>query len=104
VPSGIPWYVIWLVVPIEIISYVSRPLSHSLRLWGNILAGHIVLKVFGGMTAALLAAGAWGVLSIAPFAMAVAMTGLELLVAALQAYVFAVLTCVYLNDAIHPGH
>jgi F-type H+-transporting ATPase subunit a len=104
VPSGIPIYILPLVVAIEIISYFSRPVSHSLRLWGNMLAGHIVLKVFGGMTTALLAAGAWGVLSIAPFAMAVAMTGLEVLVAVLQAFVFAVLTCVYLNDAIHPGH
>ncbi len=104
VPSGIPWFIIWLVVPIEIISFLSRPISHSLRLWGNILAGHIVLKVFGGMVVALLGAGAWGVVSILPFGMAVALTGLELLVAALQAFVFAVLTCVYLNDAIHPGH
>ena len=104
VPSGIPWFVIWLVVPIEIISFLSRPISHSLRLFGNILAGHIVLKVFGGMVVALLGAGAWGIISIAPFGMAVALTGLEFLVAALQAFVFAVLTCVYLHDAIHPGH
>lgn len=104
VPSGIPWFIIWLVVPIEIISFLSRPVSHSLRLWGNILAGHIVLKVFGGMVVALLGAGAWGVVAILPFGMAVALTGLEFLVAALQAFVFAVLTCVYLNDAIHGGH
>ncbi|MCB9993308.1 MAG: F0F1 ATP synthase subunit A [Hyphomicrobiaceae bacterium] len=104
VPPGIPWFIIWLVVPIEIISFLSRPLSHSLRLWGNMLAGHIVLKVFGGMVVALLGAGAWGVVAILPFGMAVALTGLEFLVAALQAFVFAVLTCVYLNDAIHPGH
>jgi F-type H+-transporting ATPase subunit a len=104
VPSGIPWYVIWLVVPIEFVSFLSRPVSHSLRLWGNMLAGHIVLKVFGGMVAALLSAGAWGIVAIAPFGMAVAMTGLEVLVAVLQAFVFAVLTCVYIHDAIHPGH
>lgn len=104
VPSGIPIYILPLVVLIEVISFLSRPLSHSLRLFGNILAGHIVLKVFGGMVVALLAAGAWGLVSIAPFAMAVALTGLEFLVAALQAFVFAVLTCVYLHDAIHPGH
>jgi len=104
VPSGIPWFVLLIVVPIEIISFLSRPLSHSLRLFGNILAGHIVLKVFGGMVVALLGAGAWGIVSIAPFGMAVALTGLEFLVAALQAFVFAVLTCVYLHDAIHPGH
>jgi F-type H+-transporting ATPase subunit a len=104
VPSGIPWPVLIAVVPIEIISFLSRPLSHSLRLFGNILAGHIVLKVFGGMVVALLGAGAWGIIAIAPFGMAVALTGLEFLVAALQAFVFAVLTCVYLHDAIHPGH
>jgi len=104
VPSGIPWFIIWLVVPIEVISFLSRPLSHSLRLWGNILAGHIVLKVFGGMVVALLGAGAWGLVSVLPLGMAVALTGLEFLVAALQAFVFAVLTCVYLHDAIHPGH
>lgn len=104
VPSGIPWYILWLVVIIEVISFLSRPLSHSLRLFGNILAGHIVLKVFGGMVVALLGAGAWGLVSIAPFGMAVALTGLEFLVAALQAFVFAVLTCVYLHDAMHPGH
>ena len=104
VPSGIPWYVMWLVVPIEIISFLSRPLSHSLRLFGNILAGHIVLKVFGGMVVALLGAGLWAPLAILPFGMAVALTGLEFLVAGLQAFVFAVLTCVYLHDAIHPGH
>jgi F-type H+-transporting ATPase subunit a len=104
VPPGIPWFIIWLVVPIEIISFLSRPVSHSLRLWGNILAGHIVLKVFGGMVVALLGAGAWGIVSILPLGMAVALTGLEVLVAALQAFVFAVLTCVYLHDAIHPSH
>jgi F-type H+-transporting ATPase subunit a len=104
VPSGIPAFVLPIVVPIEVISFLSRPLSLSLRLFGNILAGHIVLKVFGGMVVALLSAGAWGLLAIFPFAMAVALTGLEFLVAALQAFVFTVLTCVYLNDAIHPGH
>ncbi|MEO6395445.1 MAG: F0F1 ATP synthase subunit A [Devosia sp.] len=104
VPSGIPWPVLIIVVPIEVISFLSRPLSHSLRLFGNILAGHIVLKVFGGMVVALLGAGLWGIVAILPFGMAVALTGLEFLVAALQAFVFAVLTCVYLHDAIHPGH
>jgi F-type H+-transporting ATPase subunit a len=104
VPSGIPFAVLLIVVPIEIISFLSRPISHSLRLFGNILAGHIVLKVFGGMVVALLGAGAWGFASILPFGMAVAMTGLEVLVAVLQAFVFAVLACVYLHDAIHPGH
>lgn len=104
-PSGIPWYVVWVVVPIEFISFLSRPLSHSLRLWGNMLAGHIVLKSFGGMVVALSSLGALGAIgSIAPLAMAVALTGLEVLVGGLQAFVFAVLTCVYLHDAMHPGH
>ena len=104
VPSGIPLYLMPLIVPMEIISFLSRPVSHSLRLWGNILAGHIVLKVFTGIVVALLSAGAWGFLAILPFGMAIAITALEFLVAGLQAFVFAVLTCVYLNDAIHPGH
>ena len=105
VPSGIPWFVIWLVVPIEIVSFLSRPVSHSLRLWGNMLAGHIVLKVFGGMVVGLASIGFLGdVIAILPLGMAVALTALELLVGALQAFVFAVLTCVYLHDAIHPGH
>lgn len=103
-PSGIPWPVLIIVTPIEVLSFLSRPVSHSLRLFGNILAGHIVLKVFGGMVVALLGAGAWGFAAILPFGMAVALTGLEFLVAALQAFVFAVLTCVYLHDAMHPGH
>lgn len=105
VPSGIPWFIIWLVVPIEIVSFLSRPVSHSLRLWGNMLAGHIVLKVFGGMVVGLASIGALGAIgAVLPLGMAVALTALELLVGALQAFVFAVLTCVYLHDALHPGH
>lgn len=104
VPSGVPIYILPLVTLIEVISFLSRPVSHSLRLFGNILAGHIVLKVFGGMVVALLGAGAWGFAAVLPFGMAVALTGLEFLVAGLQAFVFAVLTCVYLHDAMHPGH
>jgi F-type H+-transporting ATPase subunit a len=105
VPSGIPWFVIWLVVPIEIVSFLSRPISHSLRLWGNMLAGHIVLKVFGGMVVGLASIGVFGsIIAILPLSMAVALTALELLVGALQAFVFAVLTCVYLHDAYHPAH
>ena len=100
----VPWYIIWLIVPIEIISFLTRPLSHSLRLFGNILGGHIVLKVFAGMVVALIGAGAWAPVGVLPFAMTVALTPLELLVGVLQAFVFAVLTCVYLHDAIHPGH
>jgi F-type H+-transporting ATPase subunit a len=106
VPSGVPIFVLPLVVVIEIISFVSRPLSHSVRLFANMLAGHILLKVFAGFVVTLAAAwGGFGYLAgIAPLAMAVSLTALEFLVAFLQAYVFAMLTCIYLNDALHPGH
>jgi F-type H+-transporting ATPase subunit a len=105
VPSGIPWYMLLLVTPIEIISFFSRPLSHAVRLWANVLAGHLVLKVFAGFVPALAAAGGiWLGVSLLPLVMTVALYGLEFLVAFLQAYVFALLTCIYLNDALHPGH
>jgi F-type H+-transporting ATPase subunit a len=104
VPSGVPVPILILMVPIEIISFLSRPVSLSLRLFGNMLAGHIVLKAFGGLTVMLLGAGAWAVIAPLPLLMAVAVTALEFLVAFLQAYVFTILTCVYLNDALHPGH
>ena len=104
-PSGVPIYILPLVVLIEVISFFSRPLSHSVRLWANILAGHILLKVFASFVPMLIAAGgAFTLLSILPMAMTVALYGLEFLVAFLQAYVFALLTCIYLNDALHPGH
>ncbi len=105
VPSGVPIFVLPLVVAIEVISFLSRPVSHSVRLFANMLAGHITLKVFGGFVTMMLGAG--GVLaaaSIVPLAMAFALTALEVLVAFLQAYVFAMLTCMYLHDALHPGH
>ena len=106
VPKGVPIYILPLIVAIEILSFISRPISHSVRLFANMLAGHIALKVFAGFIILLgtaLGAIGWagGVL---PFAMIIALTALEMLVAFLQAYVFAVLTCIYLNDAIHPGH
>jgi F-type H+-transporting ATPase subunit a len=106
VPPGIPIYILPLVVLIEIISFLSRPLSHSVRLFANMLAGHITLKVFAGFVALLgtsLGAIGW-IGGVAPLAMTVALTALELLVAFLQAYVFAILTCIYLNDALHAGH
>jgi F-type H+-transporting ATPase subunit a len=106
VPPGIPIYILPLVVAIEIISFLSRPLSHSVRLFANMLAGHITLKVFAGFVALLgtsLGAIGW-IGGIAPLALTVALYALELLVAFLQAYVFAILTCIYLNDALHPGH
>ena len=106
VPSGIPIYILPLVVFIEIFSFLLRPISHSVRLFANMLAGHISLKVFAGFVAMLgtsLGAIGWagGVL---PLGLTVALTALELLVAFLQAYVFAILTCIYLNDALHPPH
>jgi F-type H+-transporting ATPase subunit a len=105
VPHGVPGLLLPLVVAIEVISFVSRPVSLSVRLFANMLAGHITLKVFSGFVVSLSALGAVGIAgSVLPLAMAVALTALELLVAFLQAYVFAVLTCMYLNDALHPSH
>ena len=105
VPSGVPIYVVPLVSMIEVISFLSRPISLSVRLFANMLAGHITLKVFAGFVASLGALGAFGWFgAILPLAMTVALTALEFLVAVLQAYVFTILTCIYLNDALHPGH
>jgi F-type H+-transporting ATPase subunit a len=106
VPSGIPIFILPLVTLIEIISFLSRPLSHSLRLFANMLAGHITLKVFAGFIGMLATGlGVFGfVAGLLPLTMTVALTALEFLVAFLQAYVFALLTAVYLNDALHPGH
>lgn len=104
VPSGVPGILLPLVVAIEVISFLSRPISLSVRLFANMLAGHITLKVFAGFVASLGTMGALGIGgAILPLIMTVALTGLEFLVAFLQAYVFAVLTCMYLNDAVHPG-
>jgi F-type H+-transporting ATPase subunit a len=106
VPSGIPIAILPLVVFIEVFSFFLRPISHSVRLFANMLAGHIALKVFASFIP-LLAAGL-GVIGaiggVLPLGMVIALTALELLVAFLQAYVFTILTCIYLNDAIHPGH
>jgi F-type H+-transporting ATPase subunit a len=105
VPSGIPIYILPLIVFIEVLSFLSRPISHSVRLFANMLAGHITLKVFAGFIVMLSAFGIGGWFgAILPLSMVVALTALEFLVAFLQAYVFAILTCIYLNDAIHPGH
>jgi F-type H+-transporting ATPase subunit a len=104
VPSGVSFLLYFILIPIEIISFLSRPISLSVRLFANMLAGHITLKVMGGFVAALLGAGAYAVIAPLPLLMVVILTGFEILVAVLQAYVFAILTCVYLNDAIHPGH
>src|SRR6516164_8820422 len=106
VPKGVPIYILPLIVGIEILSFISRPLSHSVRLFANMLAGHITLQVFAGFI--VLLGTSFGVIGwiggALPFVLVVTLYALETLVAFLQAYVFAVLTCIYLNDSIHPGH
>ena len=98
-PSGCPIYVMPLLVPIEVLSYMIRPISLSVRLFVNMMAGHIMLKTFAGF---ILALGSFYVLpGVAPLALTIALTGLEFAIAFLQAYVFTVLTCIYLQDAIH---
>jgi F-type H+-transporting ATPase subunit a len=94
-PKGVPWVVLFLLVPIELISYFIRPFTLSIRLFANMLAGHAILAVFAGFVAAL------GIFGIGPLAMDVGLILLEFLVAVLQAYIFTILTCLYLNDAIH---
>jgi len=99
VPSGVPTILLPLITVIEIISYLSRPVSLSVRLFANMMAGHTMLKVFGGFVVSLGILGGW-----LPLSFSVALTGLEILVAFLQAYVFAILTCIYLNDALNLHH
>jgi F-type H+-transporting ATPase subunit a len=99
VPSGVPAVLLPLIVVIEIISYLSRPVSLSVRLFANMMAGHTMMKVFGGFVISLGIVGGW-----LPLSFSVALTGLEILVAFLQAYVFAILTCIYLNDALNLHH
>jgi len=104
VPSGVPVAILPLVVAIEVISFLARPVSHSIRLFANMLAGHITLKVFAGFIVSLGSLGAVGIVgAILPLIMTIGLTALEFLVAFLQAYVFTMLTCMYLNDALHPG-
>jgi F-type H+-transporting ATPase subunit a len=105
VPSGVPGYILPLIVFIEVLSFLSRPISHSVRLFANMLAGHITLKVFAGFVTMLGGAGLLGWLgALLPLALTVALTALEFLVAFLQAYVFAILTSIYIKDALHPAH
>ena len=99
VPNGVPAVLLPLITIIEIISYLSRPVSLSVRLFANMMAGHTMLKVFGGFVVSLGILGGW-----LPLSFSVALTGLEILVAFLQAYVFAILTCIYLNDALNLHH
>ncbi len=99
IPKGVPAILLPLITIIEIISYLSRPVSLSVRLFANMMAGHTMLKVFGGFVISLGVLGGW-----LPLSFSVALTGLEILVAFLQAYVFAILTCIYLNDALNLHH
>lgn len=105
VPSGMPKIILPFIVLIEVMSFFSRPLSHSLRLFANMLGGHTVLKVFAGFIVTIGGMGGLASMgAIGPFVFTIAILALEFLVAFLQAYVFAILTCIYLNDALHPGH
>ncbi len=113
-PSGAPWPIYFLLVPIEIISFIARPMTLALRLFANMLAGHIMLKLFAGFSSQLILSALasatftgvafFSLVGLLSFVMGVSLNALEFLVAGLQAYVFAILTCVYLNDALHPAH
>ena len=101
-PEGAPKLLAPLIIPIEVISYLSRPVSLSIRLFANMVAGHVMFEVFAAFILLLASAGAVGtVLGVIPLALNVVLVGFELLVAGLQAYVFAILTCIYLHDAVH---
>lgn len=95
-PHGAPWWTAIILVPVELVSYLSRPVSLSVRLFANMTVGHVLLKVIAGFVVALGIAAGW-----APLLFLIALTGLELFIAILQAYVFTILTCIYLNDALH---
>jgi len=99
IPSGVPVVLLPIIVIIEMISYLARPVSLSVRLFANMMAGHTMLKVFGGFVISLGIIGGW-----LPLSFTVALIGLEVLIAFLQAYVFAILTCIYLNDALNLNH
>jgi F-type H+-transporting ATPase subunit a len=101
-PAGAPIALAPIIVPVEVISYLSRPVSLSIRLFANMVAGHVMFEVFATFMVMMAGAGVVGYLgAVGPLAVNVVLMGFELLVAALQAYVFAVLTCIYLHDAVH---
>ncbi len=105
VPSGVPWPILIVLVPIEVLAFIMRPVTLTLRLFGNMLGGHIVMKVFAGFVVTGLTLGGLGALiGILSMGTIVALTTLEFLVAYLQAFVFAVLACVYLSDVVNIGH
>ncbi len=99
VPSGVPYALLPILIPIEVISYFVRPISLSLRLFANMMAGHTMLKVFASFIVLLGFLGGW-----APLLLVVILTGFEIMIAVLQAYVFTILCCLYLNDALHLHH
>ncbi|HEY8191384.1 MAG TPA: F0F1 ATP synthase subunit A [Alphaproteobacteria bacterium] len=104
-PAGVPIFLYPFLVPIEIISYIARPITHSVRLFANMMAGHIMLKVFAGFSVGLASLGAIGVAaSVIPMLVNSALIGFELLIALLQAYVFAILACIYLKDTVEIAH
>lgn len=104
-PPGVPWFVYPVLVPIEIVSYVARPITHGLRLFANMLAGHIMLKVFAGFSVSMAAAGVFGFAAgIIPMLVNSGLIVFELLIAFLQAYVFAILACIYLKDSVAQDH
>jgi len=101
-PAGAPKALAPLIIPVEVISYLSRPVSLSIRLFANMVAGHVMFEVFASFIVMMAAAGTFGVMGAAgPLALNVVLVGFELLVAFLQAYVFSILTCIYLHDAVH---
>lgn len=104
-PSGVPLVLAPIIVPIEMVSYLSRPISHSVRLFAVMLAGHITLKVFAGFVVSLGSLGILGLFAtVLPLLMTIALTGLELLMSVIQAYIFTMLSCMYLKDALQSEH
>ncbi len=104
VPPGVPMWLMPLVLPIEIVSFLVRPITLSVRLFANMIAGHIMLKVFAGFSAGMIGLGIWGVSALGPMLFNVLLIGFEILIAFLQAYVFAILSCIYLKDTVEIDH
>jgi F-type H+-transporting ATPase subunit a len=104
VPPDVPKWLLPMLVFIEVVSFWTRPISLSVRLFANMLGGHMAMNMFAYFVAALLFGGFWAIISPFPLLIVIALVALELLVAVLQAYVFAILTALYLNDALHPHH